>query len=147
SPPLPKDPEAGLTTPSWLTILLSIETESQFQQGDFSGSALVLPARMFPGSSGKAVGGAFHRMRDCSPAPRPLVLRSNLKGNTQKDLRSTQHASSIPWPRLHPDRTLGGDCSHLRLDRAAPAGGPGGTGGGTAHPVHQQPQAARPGAP
>ena len=48
--------------------------------------------------------------------------------------------------RLHPDRAAGGDRDHRRADRPAPARGPGGARGRAACPVHEQPQAARPGA-
>ena len=47
---------------------------------------------------------------------------------------------------FHADRAAGGDRDHRRPDRAAPARRPGGPRGGPADPVHQQPQAARPGA-
>ena len=50
-------------------------------------------------------------------------------------------------PRVHPDRTAGGHRHHRRADRPAPARRPGGPRGRPPHPVHQQPQAARPGRP
>ena len=48
--------------------------------------------------------------------------------------------------RLYPDRAPGGDRDHRRADRPAPARGAGGARGRPPRPVHQQPQAARPGA-
>ena len=47
--------------------------------------------------------------------------------------------------RLHADRAAGRHRHHRRADRPAAAGRPGGPRGGPARPVHQQPQAARPG--
>ena len=44
---------------------------------------------------------------------------------------------------LHPDRTLGGDRHHRRLDRAAVARRAVGPRGRPPRPVHQQPQADR----
>ena len=49
--------------------------------------------------------------------------------------------------RLHADRIAGGDRDHRGPDRPAAARRPGGPRGGPAGPVHQQPQAARPGLP
>ncbi len=46
---------------------------------------------------------------------------------------------------LHADRALGGDRHHRGPDRPALAGRPGGTRGGAADSVHQQPQADRAG--
>ena len=48
--------------------------------------------------------------------------------------------------RLHADRTAGGHRDHRRPDRPAAARRPGGPRGRPARPVHQQPQADRPGA-
>ena len=47
--------------------------------------------------------------------------------------------------RLHADRAAGRDRDHRGPDRPAAAGGAVGPRGGPAHPVHQQPQADRPG--
>ena len=49
-------------------------------------------------------------------------------------------------PGLHADRIARGDRDHRRADRPAAPGGPGGPRGRPPGPVHQQPEADRPGA-
>ena len=56
-----------------------------------------------------------------------------------------EHGSQECEGRLYPDRAPGGDRDHRRLDRAALAGGAGRPRGREARPMHQQPQADRPG--
>ena len=52
-------------------------------------------------------------------------------------------APSRPW--FHPDRAAGGDRDHRRLDRPVVAGRASGARGSPPCPVHEQPEAARPG--
>ncbi len=55
------------------------------------------------------------------------------------------HSSRRPRAGLHADRIAGGDRDHRRVGRPAPARGPDGPRGGATGPVHEQPEADRPG--